>query len=119
MPEDNNQPDTSLPKDELITQSSTQKEFVIDVKGLDIRKEIITATNNFVKNNADANLEKTLKVLVDAAIKKLTPNYVKIGNRKQIKIEGKTHKAFNSVCSWLNNIAKYFFLALPELEKQL
>lgn len=73
------------------------KEFVIDVKNLNIKEEIKNATVGFTKLYVEANLEKALSAIVAEEVKKLTPNYIKIGERKQIKIEGRLHKAFEDV----------------------
>ncbi len=75
-------------------EKQTTKEFVIDVKNIDIKKEIKHAVIDFSKIYVEANLERALDSIVQEAVKKLTPNYVKVGERKEIKIEGRLHKAY-------------------------
>lgn len=77
--------------------AETKKEFVIDVKNLDIRSEIKYSIVNFTKLYCEANMEKAISTEINEAVKKLTPNYIKVGARKQVKIEGRMHKAFEEV----------------------
>lgn len=105
---DSNTNENSTPK----TTDNGRKEFVIDVKGLDIKNEIKYAVVEFVKLKCDADFDKHLSGIVNEAVKKLTPNYVKIGDRKQVKIEGRTHKAFEE-CLFLAQHHRQMFISGP------
>lgn len=94
------------------TRSNGTREFVVDVKGLDIRKEIHAATVDFVKLHADANLDKIMDRIIAEKVKALTPNFIKIGERKQVKIEGRTHKAFQE-CLFLCEQHRQVFISGP------
>lgn len=94
------------------TSTNNNKEFVIDVNGLDLKKEIKHAVVDFAKLHVQSNLDKSLETIVNEAVKKLAPNYIKIGERKQVKIEGRTHKAFNE-CLFLAQHQRQIFIAGP------
>lgn len=97
---------------EQSAQENKEQEFVIEVTAFDIKEEIKKATKEFVAENCGNTFEKELDKVVQKAVQKLTPNYIKIGEREQIKIEGRTHKEFEN-CAFLAQHQRQIFIAGP------
>lgn len=102
--------DTTLPQTEQ--PQETKKEFVIDVKNLNIKDLIKNATENFVNTNSEKILDKVMTKRINEAVQRLQPTYVKIGERKQIKLQGRAHKAFKE-CLFLAQHERQLFISGP------
>lgn len=99
-------------KPETKPEENKEQEFVIEVTAFDIKDEIKKATKEFVAENCGNTFEKELDKVVEKAVQKLTPNYIKIGEREQIKVEGRTHKEFEN-CAFLAQHQRQIFIAGP------
>lgn len=94
------------------TPEQVKKEFVIDIKNIDIKHEIKHAVIGFAKLHVEANFEKAISKEINEAVKKLQPNYIKVAERKQVKIEGRTHKSFEE-CLFLAQHERQIFISGP------
>lgn len=74
--------------------AKVKKDFVIDIKGIDIKGQIKESVNGFIKENAPDIIDRVMVGRINEAVKKLTPNFITVGETPAIKIEGHLHKAF-------------------------
>lgn len=94
--------ETEAPSDELI----------IEVGDLDLKQEILYATQDYVSSIAPELSSRILKDKIDSAIKGLAPTIIKLQDRKEVKIEKRTHKKFKD-CLFLAQQERQLFMSGP------